>query len=557
MNNNKLKEKVQKRIDSIRTLCNFMKNVSRDFNLDESTNGVEQLDHFKKMSTWYIKDYYRNAIGDREEEEPINPLHNLMLFHTLSLWQDIYSLCPLIHDFNMDVLQMADDETVILLLPEMLMSLRSTRDKKALENILSRTVKDFTSASRMFWILVVEVEREAVSSSKRGTQAHKNYSRENFFARLIYTFTKRLTETDNGPTHRSMLRQQGCLVEKLVRLCCTIRQSRCAPQEKKALLRKLIGNPEQDLLLFDPVAFPVLPELFVVGLIPDECSVFQSQLNPLLLTFMTKTGQKVSCIFKSGDDLRQDAVIIQLLNVFKKILETGGINVENMLTYKVQSTGMEHGFIQFIPSESLDNILQREQGLKSLLSNGDKLDEEKMKRFLESTAFYTVATYLLCIGDRHLDNILLTNDGCLFHIDYGFVGREPKPFAPAVKLCPEMIEIMGGKFSGYYASFLKKCISIYLILRRNIHVVTDMLELMVEANISDITEETIDKVRRRCHENLSETGVISVLTSDIESGFETIMPKMMDNFHHTWKVVQSSSILHRKKDSEDEEWLYV
>lgn len=46
---------------------------------------------------------------------------------------------------------------------------------------------------------------------------------------------------------------------------------------------------------------------------------------------------------------------------------------------------------------------------------------------------------------RHLDNLLLQDDGRLFHVDFGFIlGKDPKPFPPPMKLCKEMVEAMGG-----------------------------------------------------------------------------------------------------------------
>ena len=134
---------------------------------------------------------------------------------------------------------------------------------------------------------------------------------------------------------------------------------------------------------------------------------------------------------------------------------------------------------------------------------------KKLESYINSCAGYCVVTFLLGIGDRHLENLMIDKNGRLFHIDFGYIlGRDPKPMPPPIKLCKEMVECMGGKGSKNFLDFQQKCVNAYWVLRENARVIVNMFYLMIDSGIPELNN--ID--------NLKES-------------VDALMPVVMETFH--------------------------
>lgn len=110
---------------------------------------------------------------------------------------------------------------------------------------------------------------------------------------------------------------------------------------------------------------PLDPDVIVKGICASEAQYFKSNLSPLKLPFIV---QKVSSeenvmsplydvIFKIGDDLRQDQLIVQMIQLMDSLLQKEHLDLK-LSPYKVLATGSQHGMIQYVKSETLASILE-------------------------------------------------------------------------------------------------------------------------------------------------------------------------------------------------------
>jgi phosphatidylinositol 3-kinase len=212
------------------------------------------------------------------------------------------------------------------------------------------------------------------------------------------------------------------------------------------------------------------------------------------------------------------------------------------MPYHILATSPTAGAVQFIPSTPLSDVDKTDRSILNFLRrhNPDPnaplgVRKETMDTYIKSCAGYCVITYILGIGDRHLDNLLLTPNGNFFHADFGYIlGRDPKPFAPLMKLSTQMVDGMGGPDHENFRQFRQHCATAYLALRKSANLILNLFALMTESNVQDIRNEP-DKAVWKVEERLQLEKEDMEATAHFEWLIDTVRvawaPKVIDTFH--------------------------
>jgi hypothetical protein len=210
---------------------------------------------------------------------------------------------------------------------------------------------------------------------------------------------------------------------------------------------------------------PVYPTKRIKKIFVEEIKIKQSITTPIYIPYECDDGSKSAILFKR-EDIRKDAIAMSMAKLCRKLLEENQIHVP-FISYDVIPTTPTSGFIEIVQhSKTLHEIFQ-EGTINNYLQihNKEKRIGDILDNYMKSLAFWSIFTYLLGVGDRHLENIMLTSDGILFHIDYSFIlGYETKPYVPLIRIDNSMIEGIGGNV--HYDKFKSLCLEMFLCLRR-------------------------------------------------------------------------------------------
>ncbi|KPA80512.1 putative phosphatidylinositol-kinase domain protein [Leptomonas pyrrhocoris] len=315
------------------------------------------------------------------------------------------------------------------------------------------------------------------------------------------------------------------------------------PQRKSNLRQRLKDDHFNAPPATQHLYLPTDPEYRITGVIPHTAGAMQSAAKcPILVQFTcvkraledvrtpaelaeaaqeeaARTGAHPApptpvvkaCIFKMGDDCRQDQISLQLIGLMQRILCSVGVP-SYLYPYRVVTTGQDSGIIECVPHSMSRNEIGKlvESNLAEFFVQTFGHPEavsfrSARENFVKSTAAYSVVSFILNIKDRHNGNIMIDNTGNLVHIDFGFlfdtspggdINFESSPF----KLTTEMVQLIGMDVGGastlhskslaralvdeenyiYFKTLVNRC---YLAVRQYAREICILVELMLHSGL--------------------------------------------------------------------------
>lgn len=506
-----------------------------------------------------------------------------------------------VREFAVKRLQLANNDELLLYLLQLVQALRyeaasygTGDDGLALplaQFLIERAVEVPKLGNYLYWYL--KVENEDMHGPKGTSESVPLY------LAMLNTYITSLKSycSQHSPKlpYYAQLKRQIWFVKKLTGLVDMMRTTfkKNEPTARKLeYLCEYLANPSNEFSKFpEPFPLPLDPEVMVCGCYPSELAVFKLSLAPLKLTLKTvshvdghKRYGKYPLMFKIGDDLRQDQLVIQMIDLMDQLLKNENLDLR-LTPYKILATSPAAGMIQFVPNDTLDTILAAQypeddqptpqvpqpNGILCYLRKHSREDRPVyepaaksvwylpgtgpmrtapepplpesdlgvlavvMDNYVKLCAGYCVITYLLGVGDRHLDNLLLSPNGKFWHADFGYIlGRDPKPFPPLMKLPIQVVDGMGGLQHENFGVFKGYCFTTYTTLRKNLLLILNLFELMLDANIPDIKlnpGQAIEKVQEKFGMDMSEEQAIVHFQNLIADSVQAFLPVVIDKLH--------------------------
>ena len=296
-----------------------------------------------------------------------------------------------------------------------------------------------------------------------------------------------------------------------------------------------------------PILYPFDTQYYITDII--SVKELQSNSKPLLVKVFIKNINsnseikiKKKFIIKKDPYLRKENIVSSLITLLQAKLHDQSkkhrlMEFDLIPTYKILMINKDLGIIEFVE----DSITLRQIGLKEISLqnyvmefNKDKIVGSVKDIFIKSLAISSCLSYILGLGDRHLDNIMINKKGQIFHIDYGYLMENPITNifgAPVIRITRDMIDFLGGVNSEDYVKFKEYVIKVFDVLRLYGNIILNYYYILGHENIIN-WEEFRKKITNRFLRGLSCKDVEISLIKEIEMSSNSYSAYLMDVCHH-------------------------
>ncbi|KAI0054091.1 kinase-like protein [Auriscalpium vulgare] len=277
----------------------------------------------------------------------------------------------------------------------------------------------------------------------------------------------------------------------------------------------------------------------------------------LALSHVTANWDCLSVIVKTGGDLRQEQLAVQLIQEFKRIWKEENCSCWAR-HFRILITGGSSGLVETITDAvSIHSIKKAEyarrfaegrMGHVSLMDHfrntyGDPSSAKfarAQRNFAKSLAGYSVITYLLQIKDRHNGNILLDREGHLVHIDFGFmlsntpgnIGFEAAPF----KMPLEYVEVLGGVEGEPLKEFRRLFREGFEAARKHCDRIVTMVELIQKDStlpcFAAVGDQTAVQLRERFQQALTHSLADEHVERLIDTSLGSNWTRLYDSYQY-------------------------
>jgi phosphatidylinositol kinase/protein kinase (PI-3 family) len=278
----------------------------------------------------------------------------------------------------------------------------------------------------------------------------------------------------------------------------------------------------------------------------SDIKIIKSYSKPLLVKAIIKhnnnnTKKTIQFIIKKDKNMRKENIVASLMILLQEKLKEQAEkkrieSFEPIPNYKIMMLNNDIGIIEFVEgSITLIQIQEQKYTLQNFVleHNQQVILKNIKRRFLESLAISSCLSFILGISDRHKGNIMISDKGQLFHIDFGYLMENPTTNifgAPIIRVTDEMIDFLGGTNSIYYHEFTTFTISIFDIIRLYNNTILNFYYILGYENIVN-WEVFKGEISKRFLNGLTCKDVEISLIEEIETSTNSYSAMIMDYSH--------------------------